>query len=299
MIPMISVIVPIYNAESTLKECLDSILAQVFKDFELLLVDDGSNDGSPAICDEYAKQDARVRVYHKDNGGVSSARNLGLDYAKGEWVAFIDSDDRISCDYLSDVTTRNEDVIIKGYKKLFGMMTTESLYTQEINSNSFPVFIFSNIASSLLRAPWAKFYNKSILGDLRFLTDMKIGEDAWFVFSYLSRCKTFALSNYGTYYVQVDERPDDVKYAITVDYAVQSLNYLKDAYGQLVKVHGLKRTKFLDYIGYFKRISKSDWVSDKSKWYSNPQIKLLYDYVWTDLSVKQKLRLLIARLLKR
>lgn len=128
---------------------------------------------------------------------------------------------------------------------------------------------------------------------------MKIGEDAWFVFNYLARCKTFALSNLGMYIVRVDERADEVKYAITVDYAVQSLNYLKDAYDQLVKVHGLKRTKFLEYIGYFKRISKADWISDKRKWYSTPQIKLLYDYVWTDLSVKQKLRLIVARVLKR
>lgn len=74
---MISIIVPIYNAESTLKKCIDSILTQSNHDFELILVDDGSKDASPAICDEYTKRDARVKVYHKENGGVSSARNLG------------------------------------------------------------------------------------------------------------------------------------------------------------------------------------------------------------------------------
>lgn len=296
---LISVIVPVYNAEKTLRRCVDSILSQEFHDFELLLIDDGSKDESPAICDEYAKKDKRVRVFHKKNGGVSSARNLGLDYANGDWITFIDADDDVSNGYLSDISRHSEDVIIKGYKKRFGKTIIESLSTQDIITNSFLDFVSSYITSSLLRGPVYKFYKKNILNNLRFLTDMKIGEDAWFVFNYLARCKTFALSNQGTYFVSVDERPDDVKYAITVDYAVQSLNYLKDAYNQLVQVHGIQKAKFLEYIGYFKRISKADWISDKSKWYSNPQIKLLYDYVWTDLSVKQKLHLIIARLLKR
>ena len=299
MPPIISIIVPIYNAESTIKQCVDSILSLDYKDFELLLIDDGSKDESPIICDEYARKDSRIRVFHKPNGGVSSARNVGLDNAQGEWVTFIDSDDKISCGYLDDVIEHKEDMIIKGYKRRFGKTITEFLSTKDIISYSFPSFVSLYITSSLFRAPWAKFFRKTLIDNLRFLSDMKIGEDAWFVFNYLARCKTFALSNLGMYIVRVDERADEVKYAITVDYAVQSLNYLKDAYDQLVKVHGIQKAKFLEYIGYFKRISKADWISDKSKWYSNPQIKLLYDYVWTDLSVKQKLRLFVARALKR
>lgn len=96
----ISVIVPVYNAEKYLRRCVDSILAQTFTDFELLLVDDGSTDASGKICDEYASADARVRVFHKPNGGVSSARNLGLDNARGEWIAFADSDDYVDCNWL-------------------------------------------------------------------------------------------------------------------------------------------------------------------------------------------------------
>ena len=89
----ISVIVPVYNAEEYLHRCLDSILAQTFTDFELLLVNDGSKDNSGAICDDYAAKDSRIRVFHKENGGVSSARNIGLDNVKGGWVAFVDADD--------------------------------------------------------------------------------------------------------------------------------------------------------------------------------------------------------------
>ena len=92
---MISIIVPVYNTEKYLHRCIDSVLAQTYQDFELLLIDDGSKDSSGAICDEYAAQDTRVRVFHKENGGVSSARNVGLDLAQGEWVTFVDSDDYI------------------------------------------------------------------------------------------------------------------------------------------------------------------------------------------------------------
>lgn len=91
----ISVIVPVYNAEKYLSRCVDSILVQSFDDFELLLINDGSTDSSGQICDEYALKDSRVQVFHKENGGASSARNLGLDNAQGEWIAFVDSDDYV------------------------------------------------------------------------------------------------------------------------------------------------------------------------------------------------------------
>ena len=91
--PKVSVIVPVYNVEKLLQRCIDSILAQTFTDFELLLIDDGSKDKSGEICDEYAAKDSRIRVFHKQNGGVSTARNLGIDKAQGEWIYFVDSDD--------------------------------------------------------------------------------------------------------------------------------------------------------------------------------------------------------------
>lgn len=99
----ISIIVPVYNAEKTLHKCVDSIINQSYKDWELLLVDDGSIDRSALICDDYVKQDKRIKVFHKQNGGVSSARNVGLDNVKGEWVSFIDSDDWVEIDYLENL----------------------------------------------------------------------------------------------------------------------------------------------------------------------------------------------------
>lgn len=96
----ISVIVPVYNSERTLSRCVESILSQTFSDFELILIDDGSTDSSDTICDNYGMADARVKVFHKKNGGVSSARNVGLGNAKGKWVTFCDSDDYVDCSWL-------------------------------------------------------------------------------------------------------------------------------------------------------------------------------------------------------
>lgn len=98
MFPLISVIIPIYNVEKYVKRCLDSVLNQTYCHLEVILVDDGSTDSSGKICDEYKKMDTRIRVIHKSNEGVSSARNLGIEVANGEYIAFIDSDDAMEKD---------------------------------------------------------------------------------------------------------------------------------------------------------------------------------------------------------
>lgn len=118
---MISIIVPVYNAEQSLTRTVDSILLQKYTDFELLLVDDGSSDGSGLLCDEYALKDNRIRVFHKENAGVSSARNFGLEKANGEWILFVDSDDEIREDMLDSLLKYSSgmDRVVCGYKRVF------------------------------------------------------------------------------------------------------------------------------------------------------------------------------------
>ena len=99
----VSVIVPVYNVEKYLKQCLDSIVDQTLEDLEIVLVDDGSVDSSGTICDEYAKKDARIKVIHKKNGGLSDARNVAIDIAKGEYITFVDSDDYVTDDYVESL----------------------------------------------------------------------------------------------------------------------------------------------------------------------------------------------------
>ena len=130
MTPYISVIIPVYNAEATLKKCVDSVLMQQYADFEVILVDDGSKDGSFQICDEYAREDSRVTVIHKENGGVSSARNAALEIAKGERILFLDADDYLDKSFFNGVKESTEDLLIRGisfFSKLGKFFSTSTL----------------------------------------------------------------------------------------------------------------------------------------------------------------------------
>ncbi len=101
--PLISVVIPVYKVEKYLRECVDSVINQTYKNLDIILVDDGSPDKCPAICDEYAEKDTRVRVIHRKNGGLSAARNSGIDIARGEYITFIDSDDYVSRVYVEQL----------------------------------------------------------------------------------------------------------------------------------------------------------------------------------------------------
>ena len=115
---MISVIIPIYNTEKYLCQCIESVLIQSYPKFELLLINDGSKDRSGEICDEYAKKDNRIKVFHKENGGVSSARNLGLDNANGDYICFIDADDYVGKRYLEIHLPDNDEDFIQSSVKI-------------------------------------------------------------------------------------------------------------------------------------------------------------------------------------
>lgn len=120
---LISVIVPVYNVEKYIDKCINSIINQTYKNLEIILVDDGSPDNCGNICDEYSKKDNRIIVIHKENGGVSSARNIGIKNAKGKWITFVDSDDWIENDYvekLSKIGIQNKaEVVLCGYNRIY------------------------------------------------------------------------------------------------------------------------------------------------------------------------------------
>ena len=120
--PLISVIIPVYNVEKYLEKCVDSVTEQTYSNLEIILIDDGSPDTCPQICDEYALKDARIRVVHKENGGLSSARNVGLDIAKGDYIAFLDSDDWV------DATTY-EEMLILAFKAKADIVCCEGIHT--------------------------------------------------------------------------------------------------------------------------------------------------------------------------
>lgn len=190
--PKVSVIVPVYNTEKYLAQCVDSILSQTFTDFELLLINDGSKDKSGFICDEYAIKDCRVKVFHKENGGVSSARNWGLDNAKGDWITFCDSDDWLEKNYLQSLLSHSDADLVMASFNCVGKNEDwdTSISDRFYNKDEVKFFLERYIHTVALCGSCCKFFRKEILGSLRFKNDISSKEDTIFVFEYLSKLNT-------------------------------------------------------------------------------------------------------------
>lgn len=203
---MISVIVPVYKAEKYLHRCVDSILAQSYTDIELLLINDGSPDNSGAICDEYAAKDSRVRVFHKENGGVSSARNLGLVNVRGEWLTFIDSDDYVHPDFLSSLYAIHDVDMIVGSFEIVGVeekwngLLADCYYDRTSLENK----VIDLSLSINFSTPWAKLFRTNIIATNNLLFDekMRSAEDWLFVLNYLIYTQSLRTCSFPYYYYE-------------------------------------------------------------------------------------------------
>lgn len=183
--PLISIIVPIYKVEPYLRRCLDSIVNQTYTNLEIILVDDGSPDSCPQICDEYAAKDKRIVVIHKENGGLSDARNAGLDICKGEYISFVDSDDWVDekyIDFFCNLTKDNQyDFVIADY-----LQSNESSEAKHILCNNEAILGNIPIISAyckLIYPPcaWAKLYNRSFIekNHFRFYPNLLFEDQLW------------------------------------------------------------------------------------------------------------------------
>ena len=192
---MISIIVPIYNTEKYLDRCIQSILSQTYTDFELLLVDDGSTDSSGTICDKYAEQDSRVRVFHKENGGASSARNIGLDNANGEWVKFVDEDDYVLPEFLSIFINicNGEDLLIQGILPDYSISKDYIIKKASIDySGNIQNCLIGFIGCEMFGSLCNKLFKRSIIesNKLRLNETFSFLEDEEFLLRYLTLSKT-------------------------------------------------------------------------------------------------------------
>lgn len=191
---MVSVIVPIYNSSLFLERCIDSIIAQTSKDWELILVDDGSTDGSADICRKYASADSRIKYISKKNGGVSSARNVGLDAAKGELVLFVDSDDAIVPNTLERVlskqTEHDYDCVV------WGCDQNGHIWAPEADEDYLDIIDFNkdfirHLNTELLCPCWNKLFKRKFINS-RFNESISHAEDFIFCLDYLKRCRNMA-----------------------------------------------------------------------------------------------------------
>lgn len=210
--PKVSVIVPIYNVEKYLRRCLDSILNQTIENIEVICIIDGSPDNCEAICREYSNLDKRIKVFTKENNGVSSARNLGLKIAKGKFLYFIDPDDHIELDMLYnmvDIAEQNKcDVIISGYKILPCKREVKPLY--ELNKKLNPLEMIKNNnlvhSNNDLCFSWRFLYRSEIIkkNNIKFNKDIKIGEDFIFNLEVLINSKSAYVTDKTDYYYTID-----------------------------------------------------------------------------------------------
>lgn len=204
----ISIIVPIYNVEKYISECIKSILNQTYKNFELILVDDGSSDNSGRICQYYEKSDKRIVYIIKDNGGVSSARNLGLKYAKGEYISFVDADDCLKESFLEELIKYNEyDLIIGGYKEYYNqtkgvlISNEETFYINDKNARKIDNLFCENGVHVLFYFPWNKLYKREIIisNNLFFKDNIIASEDTIFIMDYIRYAKNIIIVPYNNY----------------------------------------------------------------------------------------------------
>lgn len=215
-IPKHSIIVPAYNTGEAIRQCIDSILAQSLDDWELIIVDDGSKDATPAIIDEYASRDGRIRAVHIPNGGVSNARNIGIEQAKGEYVMFVDSDDWIEPDYLQQVERYMDDdadVYMLGitldytqkeatvYSEIKGVPVHRYIHSTRLYGEIGYMVRTMNMESACLKSFRRSFLQKY---DIRFMVEMIIFEDFHFVLQCLTNKPNVSLVPFIGYHYVVD-----------------------------------------------------------------------------------------------
>lgn len=208
--PLISVIVPVYNVEDYIGDCINSLQNQSYKNIEILLVDDGSSDKSLEICYEFAKEDERIRVFSKPNGGQGSARNLGLDKIRGEYVSFIDSDDLIGSDFIEKIyAILSQNSVKMAMSAYASFREKDEISNAKSQKTSIKILndkeIFSEIFSGneyFGTAVWRNLYHKSIFENLRF-PEGQIYEDVAIAFEIFDSAKRVAISDEVLYFYRI------------------------------------------------------------------------------------------------
>lgn len=268
---LITIIVPVYNAENTFNRCIDSILNQTFRGWELFLIDDGSTDKSGKLCDDYALKDKRIKVFHKANGGVSSARNIGLQYTKSKWVTFVDADDYLNVESLYNMIIGSDDSdLVLSSIKICG---SKEFVVKLDNDSSSNVHETGKILTSLngymgLTVPFAKLLKSSIINkyQIRFDCRFSSGEDTLFMYQYLYHIKkircidavsyNYVLSNGLSQKMLSKDSIDEILQEI-----IKALNNLRIRFNFDIK------RRYYDSIEYF--VTKYDFTNKNIKSYYN------------------------------
>lgn len=267
-LPLISVIIPVYNVEECLSRCLDSVIKQTYTNLEIIVVDDGATDNSGQICDEYREEDKRIKVIHKLNGGLSDARNVGLDAATGEYISFIDSDDWVSQDYVEClyriIKKDNYDVAICDFvrskdESVVDKKNTEKLITYD-NKDAIRNLLYQRISSSVC----AKLFKRNLWENIRFEVG-KLYEDVIPIYLVFQQSKKIIKINKCNYYYFYREGS-----IVTQKFSIKKMDYVYNCKKVLESV----KTSYPEYES--AAISRLFWAEihvlvhmDKPKQYFN------------------------------
>jgi len=250
---LISIIVPIYKVEQYLKKCIDSVINQTYSNLEIILVDDGSPDDCGDICDEYAKRDNRIIVVHKENGGLSSARNTGINIAKGKYICFLDSDDYVSTDYVEvlykNLIDKNCDIVACDFRYVYenGVEKFSGLLNDDVSlvNNEILNYLFHGKANLLLIISNSKIYKKELFNEIRY-TEGIIHEDEDIAHKLLLLSKRVCILNTPMYYYL--QRESSITGDLNIEKKMIILEILKNRYLYL-KQNSLEKS-IVDYSAY-------------------------------------------------
>ena len=260
---LISVIVPVYNVEEYLKQCLDSILEQTFSNYEVILVNDGSTDSSGLICQEYAEKDARIRYFEKENGGLSDARNYGIEQAQGEYLTFVDSDDFLDTAHLTilynALVNNDADISIANYANYQTSTATfylhtfgeyyEKIYTSEELIDDLSFLERNDLSFSTI---WGSLYKKSVFSFLRFPKGV-IGEDVALIYKMYTQVDKIVYVHKDTYIYR--ENDSGISKSKIYPLVTAQLNHVAERLA-LLAIMGYDVTKHFDRYRTFLEITE-------------------------------------------
>ena len=279
----ISVIVPVYNVEQYLERCVDSIINQTYKNLEIILVNDGSTDNSGQLCDELAKRDSRIKVIHKENGGLSDARNVGIDVAEAELIGFIDSDDYIDEDMyellINNLKAANADLSMCGHYDVYNNVP-ESQVSDKKKWELSPQEAIKMVMEAKILSVTAvnKLYKKSLFSELKFEIG-KIAEDAFIMIKLLDKCNKIVATNEKKYYYvhrenSITTQKFSLKFLNVIEAYEQNKEIILEKYPELKEVAQMRMNWAYFYV--LDRLLLDKEYNDKKL--ENKLISYLKDY---------------------
>lgn len=279
---MVSIIVPVYNTAKYLEKTIRSILRQTSSDWEVILIDDGSTDNSPDLCNKIASQNSKIRVFHKKNGGLASARNVGIRLARGEYLSFVDSDDEISENFIEtmvgEMKNNGCDIVFCGLKRICGTNIIEQLY-ENASYNCDQYYIASyDIDKFKTRSCCTALYKSNIIKEnhIFFLNKLMCGEDSIFVPQYISFCGLGICTTSKCYYLYIDQDPNSITKNTFYNHYILDRKIYHESYGNSVdKDTFIKKTgaRYIDIM--IRELMRFVAYSDESFYKKMRQINIV------------------------